>query len=131
MVDQFMHNINQLYPDMHFKISRPNGSKLNAHVELHLERVLKAILIFKGLMVEWVNVKAYNEETLKPDGQLDIWTKSKYQVFQKITENASAAMLHFHSPQYPEVAVKSFMVRTEIIPTGTISIQSTFKEAHS
>ena len=32
-----------------------------------------------------------------------------FQVFQRITENANAAMLHFQSPIYPELAVKSFM----------------------
>lgn len=33
----------------------------------------------------------------------------RYQVFQRITENANAAMLHFQSPIYPELAVQSFM----------------------
>ena len=30
-------------------------------------------------------------------------------MFQRITENANAAMLHFQSPIYPELAVQSFM----------------------
>ena len=33
----------------------------------------------------------------------------RYQVFQRITENVNAAMLHFQSPVYPDLAVQSFM----------------------
>ena len=36
-------------------------------------------------------------------------TICRSQVFQRITENANAAMLHFQSPIYPELAVQSFM----------------------
>ncbi|XP_059098321.1 mediator of RNA polymerase II transcription subunit 27-like [Tigriopus californicus] len=60
-------------------------------------------------MIEWVVVKGFNEESTKPDGSLDVWSDSKYQVFQRITENANAAMLNFQSPLYPELGVKSFM----------------------
>merc|ERR1712083_881910 len=51
----------------------------------------------------------WEEELVRPDTQPDIWGESRYQVFQRITENANAAMLHFQSPIYPELAVKSFM----------------------
>ena len=98
---------------MNFNITRPNGTKHNALVEVTLERTLKAILIFKGIMIEWVLVKGFNEESTKSDGQLDVWTSSKYVVFRKITENANAAMLNFQSASYPEVSVKSFMVSAE------------------
>ena len=106
-------------------LDRPGGTKLNAIVEVHLDRILKAVLIFKGMMIEWVVVKGWEEELVKQDtGQPDIWGESRYhvgepfflvaitnlfQVFQRITENANAAMLHFQSPIYPELAVKSFM----------------------
>ncbi|KAL1472534.1 hypothetical protein MTO96_022938 [Rhipicephalus appendiculatus] len=53
-------------------------------------------------------------EILRPCGnsavlKLDMWSKSRYQVFQKVTEHANAAMLHFFSPQLPDLAVKSFL----------------------
>jgi len=101
--------INKMFQDMKLTINRPSGTKLNAIVEVSLDRILKAILIFKGLMIEWVVVKGYEEDLVKADGQPDIWGESRYQVFQRITENANAAMLHFQSPLYPELAVKSFM----------------------
>ena len=97
---------------MTFNVTRPNGTKLNALVEVTLDRVLKAVLIFKGLMIEWVVVKGFAEESVSTDGGVvDVWSDSRYKVFRKITENANAAMLNFASPVYPEVAVKSFMVR--------------------
>jgi len=102
--------INKMFPDMKLSITRPGGTKLNAIVEVHLERILKAVLIFKGMMIEWVVVKGWEEELVRQDtGQPDIWGESRYHVFQRITENANAAMLHFQSPIYPELAVKSFM----------------------
>ncbi|TRY63128.1 hypothetical protein TCAL_11663 [Tigriopus californicus] len=88
---------------------RPNTSHTAPPKSVTLDRILKAILIFKGLMIEWVVVKGFNEESTKPDGSLDVWSDSKYQVFQRITENANAAMLNFQSPLYPELGVKSFM----------------------
>ena len=77
--------------------------------QVKLDRVLRGLVIFKGMMIEWVAVKGWEEELVKSDGQPDIWGESRYQVFQRITENANAAMLHFQSPIYPELAVQSFM----------------------
>lgn len=57
-----------------------------------------------------VLIKGYTEELYTADDQLDLWTPSRFAVFQKVTEHASAAMLHFHVPSMHEVAVKSFLV---------------------
>lgn len=109
-LNQMIEGINKMFPDMKLSINRPGGTKLNAIVEVHLDRILKAVLIFKGMMIEWVVVKGWEEDLVKQDtGQPDIWGESRYHVFQRITENANAAMLHFQSPIYPELAVKSFM----------------------
>ena len=56
---------------------RPGGTKLNAIVEVHLDRILKAVLIFKGMMIEWVVVKGWQEELVKNDIQPDIWGESR------------------------------------------------------
>eukprot|EP00095_Tigriopus_kingsejongensis_P009055 maker-scaffold308_size214241-snap-gene-1.33 protein:Tk09055 transcript:maker-scaffold308_size214241-snap-gene-1.33-mRNA-1 annotation:"mediator of rna polymerase ii transcription subunit 27" len=108
-LNDLINQLGRMYPDMTYSITRPNGTKHNALVEVTLERILKAILIFKGLMIEWVIVKGFHEESTKPDGSLDVWSDSHYQVFRRITENANAAMLNFQSPLYPDLAVKSFM----------------------
>lgn len=68
---------------------------------------MKAIIAFKGLMIEWVVVKDRSESN-------DLWTESRYKVFRKVTENCHAAMCHFHSPMMPDLAVRSFMVSNNI-----------------
>jgi len=102
-------DMNKLFTDMKLSITRPGDTRLNAIVEVRLDRVLRGVVIFKGMMIEWVVVKGWEEELVKSDSQPDIWGESRYQVFQRITENANAAMLHFQSPIYPELAVQSFM----------------------
>ena len=57
---------------MKLSISRPGGTKLNAIVEVNLDRILKAVLIFKGMMIEWVAVKGWEEELVRQDSQADI-----------------------------------------------------------
>lgn len=87
---------------MTVSVSRPFAS--NAVLHVTLGHVLKGVIAFKGLMIEWVVVKGYGET-------MDLWTESRHKVFRKVTENAHAAMLHFYSPTLPELAVRSFMVR--------------------
>ena len=108
-LDTLINNFSRQFGDLSLHISRPNGTKLHAIVEVTLDRILKAVLIFKGLMIEWVIVKGYSEESCRVDGQVDVWSESKYEVFQRITQNTNAAMLNFQSPMYPDMSVKSFM----------------------
>lgn len=86
---------------MTVSVSRPFAS--NAVLHITLGHVMKAVVAFKGLMIERVVVKGYGET-------MDLWTESRHKVFQKVTENAQAAMLHFYSPALPELAVRSFLV---------------------
>ncbi|XP_033222205.1 mediator of RNA polymerase II transcription subunit 27 [Belonocnema kinseyi] len=99
-VDNVIGQFDRLFPDMTFTISRPFAS--NAVLQITLGHVLKAVVAFKGIMVEWIVVKGYNES-------MDLWTESRYKVFRKVTENAHAAMLHFYSPALPELALRSLM----------------------
>ncbi|XP_067249628.1 mediator of RNA polymerase II transcription subunit 27 isoform X2 [Chanodichthys erythropterus] len=53
-------------------------------------------------------------ELFRPNGTsavllLDIWSKSNYQAFQKVTDHATTALLHYQLPQMPDVVVRSFM----------------------
>ena len=82
---------------------------MKAIVHITLARILKATLVLKGLVIEWVIVKGYNEGG-STDSETDLWQESDYQVFRKITDNANAAMLNFSSPMYPEYGLKSFIV---------------------
>lgn len=71
-----------------------------------ISHVLKAAIICKGVLIEWVTVKGYDE----PLEIEDLWTESRYEVFRKVQEHTHSAMLHFFSPTLPELAVKSYMV---------------------
>ncbi|XP_011635162.1 mediator of RNA polymerase II transcription subunit 27 [Pogonomyrmex barbatus] len=99
-VDSIIASCDRLFNDMTISVSRPFAS--NAMLHVTLGQVLKAVIAFRGLMIERVVVKGYSET-------MDLWTESRYKVFRKVTENAHAAMLHFFSPTLPELAVRSFM----------------------
>ncbi|KAK9701281.1 Mediator complex subunit 27 [Popillia japonica] len=100
VIENHISAIDRLFTDMTITTSRP--FVLNPIIQVSLGRVLKAIIAFKGLMIEWVVIKAHAESN-------DIWTESRYRVFQKVTENSHAAMCHFYAPTMPELGVRSFM----------------------
>ncbi|XP_074027827.1 mediator of RNA polymerase II transcription subunit 27 isoform X2 [Leptinotarsa decemlineata] len=100
VIENLITSIDRLLPDVTFTTSRPLVH--NPVIQVSLGRVMKAIVAFKGMMVEFVVVKAHAESN-------DLWTESRYKVFRKVTENCHAAMCHFQSPTMPELAVRSFM----------------------
>lgn len=88
---------------LNYKITRPHASKAIVHITI--DKVLKAVLLFKGFIIEWVTVKGYDEEFNE-----DLWAESKYMLFRKIQDHTHSAMLHFYSPISPEFAVRYFLV---------------------
>ncbi|XP_067131737.1 mediator of RNA polymerase II transcription subunit 27-B [Centruroides vittatus] len=106
-VDAFTSGLHRLFPDMSIEVMRPCGS--SAMLKITLARTLKALVILRGLIIEWVVIKGYNEDFYTDDDKLDVWSDSRYKVFQKVTDHANAAMLHFYSPLLPDLAVKSFV----------------------
>lgn len=80
-------------------------------LQIMLGRTLRSVVILKGWLIEWVVIRGFNEDMTKDDGSLDLWSDSRYKVFQKVTDNANAAMLHFCAPSHPELSVRSFLVR--------------------
>jgi len=103
-LEMIIQKVTNMYKDMSMSVSRPNGTKLNAVVEVGLGRVLVAVVVFKGLMIEWVGVRGPTE-----DAGGDIWFESRFEVFRRISHCANAAMLNFQSAMYPELSVKSYM----------------------
>ncbi|XP_050539873.1 mediator of RNA polymerase II transcription subunit 27 [Daktulosphaira vitifoliae] len=106
--DGLLTNIDRMFPDLNITITRPCSS--NVVLLVGLGRVLQAIVTFKGIMIEWVIVKGFNEPINPNNLQQELWSESRYQVFRKITDHANAAMLHFSSSTLPEFSVKSFMM---------------------
>ncbi|XP_006900295.1 PREDICTED: mediator of RNA polymerase II transcription subunit 27-like isoform X1 [Elephantulus edwardii] len=106
-VDDVISRIDQMFPEMSIHLSRPNGS--SAVLLVTLGKVLKVIVVMRSLFIDRTIVKGYNENVYMEDGKLDIWSKSNYQVFQKVTDHATTALLHYQLPQMPDVVVRSFM----------------------
>ncbi|XP_071110236.1 mediator of RNA polymerase II transcription subunit 27-like [Haliotis cracherodii] len=108
VVDNLIAGLDRQFPEMGIAVTRPLGSC--AIVQLTLERTLRALIVLRGCVIEWVKIKGYHENFLADDGKIDIWSASRYQVFQKITDHASAASLHFYHPTYTELTVKSLVL---------------------
>ncbi|XP_054721799.1 mediator of RNA polymerase II transcription subunit 27-like [Uloborus diversus] len=106
-VDAFISQFGRMFPDMQIQILRPCGA--STVLLITLGRTLKALIILRGLIIEWVVTKGYDEDFNDRDEQLDMWSGSRYKIFQKVTDHANAAMLHFYSPHLPDLAVRSFM----------------------
>ncbi|KAF0022497.1 hypothetical protein F2P81_025123 [Scophthalmus maximus] len=106
-VDDVISRIGRMFPDMTIELFRPNGT--SAVLLVTLGKVLKAIVVMRSLFIDRTIVRGFNENVYNEDGKLDIWTKSQYQVFQKVTDHATTALLHYQLPQMPDVVVRSFM----------------------
>ncbi|TKC46177.1 hypothetical protein EI555_017734 [Monodon monoceros] len=106
-VDDVISRIDRMFPEMSIHLSRPNGT--SAMLLVTLGKVLKVIVVMRSLFIDRTIVKGYNENVYAEDGKLDIWSKSNYQVFQKVTDHATTALLHYQLPQMPDVVVRSFM----------------------
>ena len=114
--------------------------------QISVNRVLKAILVMRGIVIDAVIVKAYHESFaskastkggqagllyevggspfVQPDDDIDLWSDSKYAVFRKLTHHANAAVLHFQYPTYPEIAVRSFLVSISSIAHRKVAAAS-------
>ncbi|XP_072176318.1 mediator of RNA polymerase II transcription subunit 27-like [Diadema setosum] len=78
-------------------------------LKVSVSRTLQAIVVLRSLLIERVLVRAHHENILNDDGTVDLWTPSKYEVFRKITEHATAAMLRYYLPTLQELSFRSFM----------------------
>ncbi|XP_052279770.1 mediator of RNA polymerase II transcription subunit 27-A-like isoform X2 [Dreissena polymorpha] len=106
VVEQTLNRLRKLPEISDIKTTHPLGS--HAVLQITLGSVLKAQVALRGLMIEWVNVRGYTEEN-PDDSKLELWAKSRYEVFQKVTESCTAASLYFYTPHNAEFAINLFM----------------------
>jgi len=78
----------------------------SAIIHIQIGRTLKAAIILKGFIIEWVTVKGFDESLENID---DHWAESRHEVFRKVQDHAHQAMLHFFSPTLLDVATRSFI----------------------
>ncbi|XP_074655119.1 mediator of RNA polymerase II transcription subunit 27-like [Tubulanus polymorphus] len=107
LVDTMIGTLDRLFPDMSISVSRSMGS--SAVMTVSIGRTMVANIVLRGFIIESVNVKANGENAQYESAKDALWSKSKYVVFQKVTDHTNAAMLHFYSPLIPELAIRSFM----------------------
>lgn len=106
-VDSILHMLMRMFSDLKLEVQRPFGQP--TVLKITLDRVMKVLIVLRGLICEWVLVKGYSEQFEDCNGKLDMWTESRYEVFRKITDHANSAILHFCSPIHPDLALKSFV----------------------
>lgn len=112
--------------------TQPLGQSMGV-IQIGVNRVIKGIIVMRGIMIDNVIAKAYHESFVMKksssnkspapffvenaggspfvdaDDDIDLWSDSKYSVFKKLTHHANAAILHFQYPTYPEIAVSTFL----------------------
>ncbi|XP_064609291.1 mediator of RNA polymerase II transcription subunit 27-like [Liolophura sinensis] len=107
-IDSFISSLNSQFPQMKIDVYRPLGT--STILLISVRQTLRAMVALRGLTIEWVKVKAVSEDFFTEDGKLDIWSRSRYQVFQKVTEHACCAILHFYHTVMPNAAIRSFLM---------------------
>ncbi len=131
-IDLFVSSLQRVFPELTIEVVRPFGSP--AILKVVIQRTLRAVILLRGLIIEWVMIKGFNEsfddqntsfsnydKRLRrsydsspvnnlDNEKLDIWSESRYEVFRKVTEHANAAMLHYYSPTHWDIAIKTYLV---------------------
>lgn len=51
-------------------------------------------------------LKGCDENVCTEDGKLDMWPKCNYQEFQKMTDHATTAWIHYHPPKVPDIVFR-------------------------
>lgn len=93
-VDAIIQQFLRYSPDLKVTYSRPFGSPLV--LEVTCGRTMKAIVLLRGIAVEWTLVKAFHEDFNTENGKgFDLWSSSRYLVFRKITQHAKAVALQY------------------------------------
>lgn len=122
----FIDQLQRVFDTMTIEVMRPFG--VFTVLKIVLDRTLRAVIVLRGLVIEWVLIKSFEESFEKLSSNnfskrlsnnfneqisqdfIDIWKPSRYKIFQTITDHANAAILHFYSPLQMDSAIKAYMV---------------------
>lgn len=124
----FIDQLQRTFDTMTIEVMRPFG--VFTVLKIVLDRTLRAVIVLRGLVIEWVLIKSFEEsfeklssnnlskkllnnlnEPFTQEDFIDIWKPSRYKIFRTITDHANAAILHFYSPFQMESAIKAYMVK--------------------
>jgi len=107
LIDNAIKTFGRQLSDMQIEIARPYGA--STILQITLNKTLKAVVILRNFTVEHVIVRAYSEDFLNEDGKIDLWSNSRYKVFQMVTDHATVALLNYCSPMNPAISLKMFL----------------------
>ncbi|KAK3739592.1 hypothetical protein QZH41_011217, partial [Actinostola sp. cb2023] len=103
-LDKVIQLLRQKHSNLRILLFRVSGALL---LEVTVPKTFKAMVVLKGFGIDQVIVRGVNE-TLN-DQKEDMWTPSKYAVYQKLTDYASSAFLHYSTTGDPVVQIVNFM----------------------
>ena len=64
-------------------------------LQIILGRTLKAVIVLRGLIIEWVNVKGFGEDMMTENGKVKITTKNQCDIIHK---NELCLYFWIHTP---------------------------------
>jgi mediator of RNA polymerase II transcription subunit 27 len=105
-MEQYIQGYIRGWQDFGLKFGKPFGSL--TVMQVTIGRTMKAVVVLRGAIIEWVIVKAFHEETYFDNEKLDLWSTSRYAVFDKVTSHARAAMMYYSSVN-PEPTIRLFL----------------------
>ncbi len=106
VIEQMISTVNRQFMDIMFIDKVPNTRNV---YQVTLGRTFHAIVGLRRILIERVVIRGQHENISMDDRMVDIWAPSKYKVFQKITDHATSAMLHYHLPLRADLCFRSFM----------------------
>jgi len=101
IISRLKTSLEHKHQDTKLDYYRPLGD--STVLVLTIEKMMKVIIVFRGLLPERILAKGFAESTSLDNGQVDIWSGSKHKVFQLVSQHAQSAMLHFNNPLCPDL----------------------------
>jgi len=89
LCDAKLHSVNQIIP-----VDKSNSRIL----EVTVQNTMRVFLVLRGYLVETIVVRGLDESRYLENGDVDLQTTTRYQVFKKVNNNATAAMQYYVFP---------------------------------
>lgn len=89
LCDAKLHSVNQIIP-----VDKSNSRIL----EVTVQNTMRVFLVLRGYLVETIVVRGLDESRYLENGDVDLQTTTRHQVFKKVNNNATAAMQYYVFP---------------------------------
>ncbi|XP_020906753.1 mediator of RNA polymerase II transcription subunit 27 [Exaiptasia diaphana] len=103
-LDKLIQYLRQKHSNLRILLFRISGALM---LEITVPKTFKAMVVLKGIGIDQVIIRGINETA--NEQKEDLWTPSKHLVFQKLTDYATSAFLHYSTTGEPVVKIVSFL----------------------